>query len=275
MDFSFRALLVLLVYVFTPLASYANESLYALVVCDTLCDLRSATKRDLSSIKDLLQTVSEETGLNVTTHILHEGDVSTSNIQSCFQSVNGENFDVVLLYYSGHGYQNFLSNSSWPTVFFASRQESLPSEGLWDLIEQMHPRLSILILDCCNSPPESFPLAEKKFSKAVRATSLSYPGLKTLFLKTEGIVVIAGAAPGQSAIAFLDGSLFTNSFVQSLYYKALSKEASWNEVFARTVALCSPKQRPIANITTSVFTRKNKTQPKSHRRQRRAKPGAL
>ena len=165
---------------------------------------------------------------------------------------------AVLIYYSGHGYRTLTTSPSWPLLYFSSKGESLDSQTLWNNLYGSGPRLVIVLLDCCNRTSLQASPCFQGMIRGVGWDNKNHPGFKTLFLKTQGTVIAAGASPGEAAFAFDNGSLFTNSLTQTIRSSSGSKDVSWDTVFTRTSTLCAHMQRPICLIQTTSWLPKSK-----------------
>lgn len=240
---------------FAPCTTLSGESLHALIACDTFSDLRSSTKKDIAHVKTALHEISIQTGLRLTTHLLHDDTLTADNVRAWIQSIEKKPTDVVVFYYSGHGFRSQNMQTQWPRLFFSKKRESFSSDILYEHLYVIRSRLVIIILDCCNTflaskIPEGLALTK---NGSHQKTPL--PGLKTLFLRTRGIIMAAGSSPGEAAFALDSGGVFTNSFIQALSSETTSENSTWNNIFDRTSETCSPMQRPISSLHIASIAR--------------------
>ena len=242
--------------------AFPYESLRALIACDTISNLKTASEKDLATIKTALQKISHSCNLHLKTEVLSDRSLSTENILSWIKTIEKSPESVVFFYYSGHGFRNQEMQTSLPYLFFPGRQESFSPDLLFRRLAATKSHLVIIILDCCNSLSRINIPMQRVFSKSESPFSPTFPGIKTLFIKNQGHIVAIGSSPGESAFAYDSGSLFTNSFVQSLFHESQSEEASWARIFERTAALCSPTQRPLSFLNISPVVQKSKKSPK-------------
>jgi hypothetical protein len=240
-----------------PIHISAHETLTALLACDTLSDLSSSVKKDMGSLKTLLKTVSHYTGIHVKTEELTGDGLSANSVWEWVARVKKSPPEIVLIYYSGHGYRTDATSSSWPLLFFSKNRESLDSQTLWNDLRGTGPRLVIILLDCCNCPPLQTSLGTQRICHRTRHVDKKRPGLKTLFLKTQGSVVAVGASPGESAFALDTGSLFTTSLAQAIRSSTRTKNISWSTIFEQTAVLCGHMQRPLCLVQTSPWVLKS------------------
>ena len=243
---------------FAPLSAQPSNTLSALLACDTVSDLGSPIKKDRANIKILINEISRYTGIRVKSVELSDDNLTAEGIQGWLADVKKSHPDIVLFYFSGHGYRTASTSTSWPILFLSKLEEDLDSQTLWNDLNETGPRLLIVLLDCCNRRScfagFDFPLAAKNLVWE----SKRHPGFKTLFLRTQGSVLAVGAAPGESAYALENGSLFTASLTQTIRTATTTKKTSWNAILAHTESLCSHMQHPVSLVQTSAWVPKNK-----------------
>jgi hypothetical protein len=257
---------LLLLFVLSSYTCFSEESIHALLACDTFSDLRSSTKKDIAHLKTALREIAAHTGLRLSTHMLYGDTLTSKNVYAWAKKAQTLRADVLVFYYSGHGLR---SHSQWPMLMFPSRKESFPSEKLYENLKTLHSRLIIILLDCCNnSPPSAYPPIFLATPKQAQVQKKHLPGLKPLFLKTQGIIMAVGASPGEAAYAFDNGSVFTNSFIKALKKKALIKHITWKGIFDEALHICSPMQTPVSYLQISSIAPKKSLSPKSKRKPR-------
>lgn len=241
-----------------------GESFQALIACDTYSELRPSTKKDIEHMRTVLREISVSTNLRLSMRFLYGDTLSADAVHSWVKSMEKSSPDVILFYYSGHGYRTDCCRSPWPYLFFPKSIESFPSDSLYTRLQAIGSRLVIIILDCCNnSLTPKFPVIGS-LAKAKGRTTTHLPGLKTLFLKNRGVIIAAGSSPGEAAFALPNGSLFTNSWLQALRSSATAEDVSWKTIFDSTSVLCSPMQRPIASMEVETAEKSCK-KPSRHR----------
>lgn len=266
---------LLLAILLIPFTAYSEASLGALIACDTFSDLRSSTKKDFSHLKSSLQEVSRYTGLHLKMNVLFGSSLSTQSVQSWITALEKEPPEVVVFYFSGHGCRSERINTPWPCLLFSKKLEHFQSEGLYSQLKALPSRLVIILLDCCNTSEQSIASGFMAFAPKSASSKGSLPGLKSLFMNTHGIIIAAGASPGELSFALRNGSLFTNCLLQAVRDECGSFKASWQNIFHHTCALCSPTQRPISmlDISTSHHGLKGKNYKPGLQRKSQRQPG--
>jgi hypothetical protein len=243
--------LILLALLVTPLPSLSEEYLRVLIACDTASNLGSPTKKDIAHLKAALQEICLSTKLRLSMDVLAEERLSIENIQKWMKTIKKNSSDVVLFYYSGHGGRPYTLKSPWPFLVFMKKGESVSGDSIYQKLKSVGSRLTIIILDCCNNIIALKPSYGLRFTQKQHRKKSFYPGMKPLFLKTQGIMIMTGAAPGEKAFALDDGSVLTNSFLKALREAGSSKDATWEKVWLQTRKICSSKQNPISSLQIS------------------------
>jgi hypothetical protein len=236
---------------FAPLSAYSEQSIKALIACDTLSELKFSTRRDFIHVRSILREVSVQTGLRLNINSLLGPSLSSENVQSWVQSVEREAPDVVFFYYSGHGSRSESATIPWPCLFFPQAFERFRSADLCARLRTLRSRLVIVILDCCNTPTTSLPPTLPDLIPKGIQRKIPLPGLTSLFLDTQGIIIAAGATPGEDSFALENGGLFTNSLIQAIHVESSATNVSWDSIFNLTSLLCSPTQRPFSSLQIS------------------------
>jgi len=112
--------------------------------------------------------------------------------------------DTVVFYFSGHGEFDRQSNDH----VLLPRGRALPVKQVQSALQQLRPRLTVVIFDACSSfirtgvGAPAFPPAER-ISEA----------FKSLFVDPAGLIVISSSRPGQQAVGDSNGGYFTSALL--------------------------------------------------------------
>lgn len=238
--------LLIILFCLKPSFGYSEE-LRALFACDTISDIKTSTRHDVSNLTKALQTIAKQTNLSLKIDSLEGKNLSLHRLNTKINSYAGKINGVFLFYYSGHGYRTEGMNSIWPRLYFPAKKESVFAEEIAHRFRSLGARLVIILLDCCNNPAilkSQTVVLRPKGPEQVK----NLPGLKTLFLTGRGYVIASGSSPGGFSFAYKTGSIFTTSFIDALADRCLTENTSWQAVLEQTIARCSPTQRPIYRI---------------------------
>ena len=119
-------------------------------------DIQISVLRDLKNIKKSLKYLSKcsETPIQVTLLSTKENSLTTAHVSHWLKKVEIDESDVVVIYYSGHG---FRTTGSRTTIPFGDLPPYNKKEGsrldlcyLTKLLIKRKAGLNIVLLDCCN-----------------------------------------------------------------------------------------------------------------------------
>lgn len=258
--------IVLLIFLcLSPCEVYAKQILSALIACDTYSDLRTTTRKDTLHLRSALRSLCTHTDLRLKIHFLNGEALTAKNVDTWVRGIENAPSDIVFFYYSGHGRQANSTSTPWPYLLFPKNVETFPVEPLCERLEKLSSRLVIIILDCCNSIVRSKLPNPISFAFKGLPVKKSFPGLKTLFLKSQGRIIAAGAKPGEDSYSLDNGSFFTNSLIKALRTETTSAKVSWNSIFTQTALECSSMQHPIYQLTVFPIPDKEKKNRRLHR----------
>ncbi len=168
------------------------------------------------------------------------------NLEAAIAALKPGANDIVIFYYSGHGYsfendknqlypQFDLRQSRFEDITVATLNES----QVFDMIKLKKARLNIVLSDCCNSNLGLLKPEGKNFALTAKSL-MSWDAVycHDLFLKSSGSIIATAAKKGQFAYGNTDvGGYFTSNFVTSLE-KYLSKfqtsQPTWDQIITET-----------------------------------------
>ena len=251
---------MLLLAFFLLISSFASsgEPLYALIACDTQSNLRSSVLSNKAHISDLLEIISVRAGMELHATVLMGGDLTEAAIFDWIHEVQKAPSGVAFFSYSGHGYRTQACTGVIPYLFFSKGRRTFRTDVFVHEFESSGQRLAIMLLDCCNNTNNAFRMEKLPRRRVVG----DFPGMKTLFLETEGTIVFVGSSPGGSSWYYYgEGGLFTSSFIRSILEETQTKEASWQKLFDRAYRRCAPQQKPLSLMNISPVPREEKGLP--------------
>lgn len=174
-------------------------------------------------IKQIFSDIATTCGIAMQVTEVQGDDFNKSNVLQAINNFSPGNNDIVIFYYSGHGYHRNSDDSAWP--FMDMRQgiaaglddNSISLDrDIYQPLCAKGARLTVVIGDCCNTFAGSeLPIRE---NPALMAPSdmLNSASLKTLFNKT-GKLLIATSSPNEPSYYSVNvGGDFCNDFIRSL-----------------------------------------------------------
>lgn len=186
------------------------------------------------------------------------------NLEAALNNLKPGSNDIVIFYYSGHGYSNDrkvdeqypqfdLRQSRFDDIFVATMNAS----EVFDKIKAKNARLNLVITDCCNSSLGLLKPEGKNFAlttKSLLSWEKSY--CYDLFMKSKGTVIATAAKKGQYAYGNTDvGGYFTSNLITAME-KYLSKfqttTPDWQQIIAE--AQTTTVSLSLTNLCTANTT---------------------
>lgn len=210
-----------------------KTKLILLVVANTLDPtIGKGCIEDTKSIRNMFSELSAHMDFNFLELLVQGKDYKKSNILEAINILTPGNNDIVVFYYSGHGFSYEKDESKrYPQVDL----RSLPASDkidvinantqnlaeLFDLVKSRGARLNIVIGDCCNSFIQFKRVAkggDTSIKQAARPTmTVNKKTAEKLFCDYTASILIAAADKGEYAVSDPEiGSLFTFNFTDNL-----------------------------------------------------------
>src|SRR6266487_3213629 len=240
-----------------------NTKLYLLIVADTLDkEIGSSSAKDMKRVAETFTGLTNYLGIKIFPKTICGNDYSKKNVQAAVNSLKPSTNDIVVFYYSGHGFRipenskqqfpnlklknfrnerkNFRDSIAWITK---DRQDnitySLNIEDIFNSIKKKGARFHLILGDCCNNDIFSSNAKGTKPGKTKGSgIEWSEDNVRTLFLNKNPMSILATAASsGQKASSNDDfGGFFSYYFKTSMenYSSKLKKDVSWDVVLQDT-----------------------------------------
>ena len=199
-------------------------------------------------LKKEIKFIEAATETKVHVKEILDENLTLRTIRNWIRTENVQPQDVIIFYYSGHGFRTKTNSTVWPSIYFPHKEEWL---DMYQLIKEFSAKpasLYIIIADCCNnfvkikSPLNSCQFSKKnEMFKITQKTSSSY---KKLLLENYGLIIASGAIPGKISWATDKGSIFTNAFIDNIHSELEKSEPQWERIFTRTMTSCRFAQKP-------------------------------
>ena len=143
--------------------------------------------------------------------------IACSAILNAVKSLQAGSDDVILFYYSGHGFRPEHERES-KVIFPWFVCDSFPPVGktpnLVDInaaLLEKKARLTITIADACNNFLQEAPLTPRMAQPPIHSERI-----KTMFRKFRGNLIMSGSKPGQFSYYFTTGGYFTQQLMNAL-----------------------------------------------------------
>ena len=246
----------LITFLLTTSIGAQAAHLVSFVVADTKDeDIGDSVETDLRHIKNRVNLIARHTGLTPKTITIRGSKTNPNKVLNEIHQVRVNPEDVVLFYWSGHGFRTpAKGDSPWPNLFFSNTEEGIEYEMVMNLIEQKKPRLTITLVDACNNvipenyaPPTYRPRALQIDTAEVKA--LKQQNYKQLFLGFKGKINITSSEAGEYSWGSNFGGLYTNAFLDSLDEQIeLTIDPNWQDVLDNAAVKVSESEHPYYEV---------------------------
>lgn len=150
---------------------------------------------------------------------------SKLNVEKAIESLKPSPNDIVVFYYSGHGFNDDKANTKFP--FLDLRDKSYQTfggaytmniEDIYNRIKSKGARLNLVLSDCCNADPAATTINAGN-GVSTRSSSIGWnqENVRALFLNNKRMsILMTAAAKGELSAGNDDGGIFTFNFRESL-----------------------------------------------------------
>ncbi|RYY49761.1 MAG: hypothetical protein EOO06_06100 [Chitinophagaceae bacterium] len=227
-------------------AAEKQTRLHLILVANTEDESIGATcqldrRRTMKTYKDL----AEFLGIAFNPKEIYGSNYSKAAVQYAVQTLQPAAQDIVVFYYSGHGFSNPNPNFSFPDMalsnkgFEDARANSWNMEEVYNAIRQKGARFNLVYSDCCNNSVDDKPNLTCDVPK-MRNSALgwSLENCKSLFMnKNRTSILMTAAKRGEmSAGNGASGGFFTHNFRSNLmsYFGPLHLYPNWKTILETT-----------------------------------------
>ncbi len=241
------ALFLLLV---CPHDSLLGRSLHAIFIIDTVHEIQNITKPDLESWKREARSICQYGQMTLKEKIFSGASFRKEKIQNYLTRMEVEKKDVVIFYFSGHGYRTMQKSSPWPFLTLDYHRPGLDLSWVSHTIRSKKPQFALIMSDCCNNYMEQgmFGKEIKHICINLKPVSPHTSGYKQLFNKAKGCIVVSSCSEGQFSYGSSQGGLYTHCFFSSLSRELWAEKPSWKRLLERANGFIHPIQNPICRI---------------------------
>lgn len=177
-----------------------NIVMHMLIVADTLQkDIGKSCAMDIQRAKETFAYIAAYIGCKINIRIVAGEQYSKQNVVSELKLLKPGTNDIVIFYYTGHGYRKPEDKRRYPYLDLRSKptddylKETLNMEDIYKLVRQKGARTNLVLSDCCNSyVGTTNAVGTKPFKKKSIAPELNSTYIRNLFLNK--ISVLATAA---------------------------------------------------------------------------------
>jgi hypothetical protein len=236
--------------------------MHLLIVADTIdATIGKSVVLDIKKVSELFSSISNYIGIKIFTTVIAGKAFGKTGVQSALSKLKPLPDDIVIFYYSGHGFrmpekprnypnmklknfktprENFSDSLAWiKGSRTANITHSLNIEDIFNTIRKKGARMNLIISDCCND--DIFSVNVKGTKPAGTKSSgiqWSEENIRSLFLEKNPMSVLATACTSGERAASKDnfGGFFTHFFKTSLEVNCSKSKSnvSWDQVLQQT-----------------------------------------
>ncbi|HMO32673.1 MAG TPA: caspase family protein [Lacibacter sp.] len=201
----------------------------------------TSSQKDLQGMTETFTVLTRQAGITLVPVVVAGDAFNIGNTRKVIDTIRPGPADIVLFYYSGHGFRYSNDNSKYPRISFRTNNlqvranNNLAVEDVYNRLLAKGARVTIVISDCCNeklgaSVPFGMDLLRPR-STGTEGMKLNFDQFRKLFIPPQPTSIIIGsAAANQLAVGNPHmGGFFTNFFraelIKSLYGN--TGENSW------------------------------------------------
>ena len=151
-------------YVFTPLSRGPSgitrkEKLFLIVVANTTdSSIGLSSKKDLDNVTKTFTGLAKDLGMEIMPTYISGNGFSKQAVEKAISKpkLNPSPIDIVVFYYSGHGFRYTDDTSRYPRISLrtspkmARSKNNLGIEEIYQQIVKLGARVNIVLSDCCN-----------------------------------------------------------------------------------------------------------------------------
>ncbi len=215
---------------------------------------------DKESTLSLFSEVAEFLNIGFVPTVIEGNSFSKVNVEKAINALRPGSGDIVVFYYSGHGFSDRRDNYAFPYMDLRDKsyqtfggQYAMNMEMVYQKIKSMGARLNLVLSDCCNNDPtQSANLLNDEPNTRTSSVGWNKNKCIDLFMNPKRMSFIMTAAKkGElSAGTISDGGFFTFNFRETLEKtvgnfnkdKTVSWPAILNTAQAQTIAILNGKK---------------------------------
>lgn len=200
-----------------------------------------STAQDQRDVTTTFTKISRELGIEIREYQFSGNGFNKDSILTNLNRINNSPNDIIIYYYSGHGYNDPGKDSEFPSMALDGVDLSL--EDMYYEVRAKNARLTMIIGDLCNSIPESRAAVGRREALPFKSGYLfDNTKLSKLFIQSSGFLVSTSSQKGEWSYCMNnpDGTMgngqFTHAFIESMIKEASAVSASdadWLNLFGR------------------------------------------
>lgn len=226
-------------------AAVRSERMFLIAVANSNdSTIGASSKKDFDKITNTFTKLARDLGIKTIIPAYIKGnDFSKKAVQDALKKIKPSSVDIVIFYYSGHGFRYSDDRSNYPRMSFRTRKNpgridnNLSVEEVYQQLLTKRAKVTIVMSDCCNENIGASPRIGREPLKARGELfgSLSMENAQRLFFPLNRLSIIIGTADiNQLATGNPNiGGFFTHYFITELTQKLYGFEddnPDWTDI---------------------------------------------
>jgi len=203
-----------------------TTQLFLIIVANTEdISIGSTCAVDKDATYKTFNTLATFLGIQFVPKVIYGKEFSKVNVDNAISSIKPNPNDIVIFYYSGHGFSNTKDNYRFPFLDLRDNISqpfggayALNIEDIYKRIKLKGARLNLVFSDCCNSDPSLSNVTTGDIA-TTRHSSLGWnvENCRALFMNNKPLsVLMTAASKGELSAGNSTGGIFTFNFRESL-----------------------------------------------------------
>jgi hypothetical protein len=203
----------------------------------------------MANVVNIFTQLATDMNMDILTQKIMDNNLSKKAVELVLAKLRPSSVDVVVFYYSGHGFRYSNDVSEYPRISLRINQKTelsksnMSVEGIYKLLLQKKAKVTLVLSDCCNGDIGEHAPFGPTFMKSRAPSGDSKPVLNKgiasrLFFPAKPLSILIGSADkNQLAVGNPSmGGYFTNSFAVELrkVLYGMPGDATWLSILANT-----------------------------------------
>lgn len=239
-----------------------NSTLHLILVANSNDPaLGNGFNANQQNIKSLFKEVAATCNMQLDIVEVDGYKFGRENISAAINNVVVSANDVIVFYYSGHGFRFPNQKTDWPQLDLRTTVSDNINTNTLNLgsdvympLTNKNPRLLMVIGECCNvNFGAGTPFIRNPAALPLGATIMNSSTVKNLFSQ-RGKILVATSKPFESSWYYQDtggifGSNFTSTFLADVGFTSSNTNISWETIFNDAIQYTIEKTEAKANGT--------------------------
>jgi len=222
-------------------------NLYLIAVANTLdASIGASSKKDLDNVVFTFDRLARSAGIrNIILTEITGNTFSKANVENTINNLRVTPNDIIIYYYSGHGFRYEADKSPYPRMSFRTKQNpsaennNLEVESVFNKLKSKNARVTIVLSDCCN---ENIGAEPRRGREPLKTRGILAPAKQSnvdalFFPKTPLAIIGSSTAVNQLASGNPSiGGFFTHYMLMELeqqIYTYSTIPPSWIQLLAK------------------------------------------